>query len=346
MPYPLRSTVGAAVLAGALVFSGAAANAQPLADDDSVVTAPFEQGTPDAGESAPVVEQGEAPLLPELPVEETARNGAAEEPTAGTPDADIDADADAPGGDATTGPADTEELPPAGAGEETDAPAIPETDGLPAGAEAPMENPAVAPADAPAETLVEKVLPLTEKTAPPTVAKAPAAPSATGVVSHPAATVVTAPDAGEEAETDAEPAASLPVSGLFKFPEGAADWTEGQWNEWMVSGESGQWLEDNAESFVQLVESEDYADFRDTIFPYFVEGTPEELFAYLEATYPDDLLMAQFMVGVVMGELIEEGVLDENGSFIGELFPETDEPTDKPAKEPTKESAGESAEKR
>ena len=62
------------------------------------------------------------------------------------------------------------------------------------------------------------------------------------------------------------------------------------------------------------------------------------MFAYLEDTYPDDPLMAQFMVGLVMGQLMEEGLLDENGNFIGELVPETEEPAEKPDKEPSKET--------
>ena len=67
----------------------------------------------------------------------------------------------------------------------------------------------------------------------------------------------------------------MPGSGEFEFPEGAADWTDEQWNDWMVSDESGKWLEDNAESLETLVVSEDFAGFRDSIFPYFVEGNPE-----------------------------------------------------------------------
>ena len=324
MPYPMRSTVGAAVLAGALVFSGTVANAQPVPADESVASAPIEQGTPDAGETTPVLDQGDAPLQPTTPVEEASGNG-------GSADAGTEApDAGTPGGEPADGPADTEEQPAAGSGEEAGA-TPPAAEDLPAGSETTPG--AEAPADAPVEAPAAE-LPPTGEAVPPTGTEAPAEQ-----VSRPAIAVVPAPvaKAAAKEKAAAEPAAPLPGSGKVEFPEGSADWTEDQWNEWMLSDESGQWLEDNAESFGQLIESEEFAGFRDSILPYFVEGNPEALFAYLEANYPDDLVMAQFMVGLVMGQLMEEGLLDENGNFIGEFVPETEEPSEEPAEETDEE---------
>ncbi|MFJ6416027.1 hypothetical protein [Paeniglutamicibacter sp. NPDC091659] len=323
MPYPMRSTVGAAVLAGALVFSGTVANAQPVPADESVASAPIEQGTPDAGESAPVLDQVDAPLPPAAPVQETSGTGGSADSATETPEAG------SPDGDPAESPADIEEQPPAGSGEESGA-TPPATEETTPGAEAPAETPAEAPEEAPAAEL-----PFTGETAPLTGTEAPAEQ-----VSRPAIAVVPAPVAKTAAKEKAaaEPAAKLPGSGTIKLPEGLPDWTFEQGMEWLGGEKFVQWFDDNVDAIVELVDSEDFAGFSDDIFPYFVEGDPEGLLAYLEATYPDDLPMAQFMVGLVMGQLIEEGLLDEDGSFIGELGPETEEPSEKPDKEPSKET--------
>ncbi len=128
--------------------------------DESVASAPIEQGTPDAGESAPVVDQGDAPLPPAAPVEETAGNGGSADSGTETPDAGT------PSGDPADGPADvpadTEEQPPTGSGEEAGA-TPPATEGLPVGSEETpgTETPAETPAEAPAAEL-----PLTGDAAP------------------------------------------------------------------------------------------------------------------------------------------------------------------------------------
>ena len=339
MPYPLRSTVGAAVLAGALVFSGTAANAQPVETDESVASAPVGQGTPGAGDSTPVVDLGEAPVPPAPPVDGTGD----EAPGAQSPDAGT------PGDDAATGQAGDEEQPSAGSGEEGGT-TLPSTEDLPADTEeAPGEE---APEEVPAgtidETLVEEGLPLTEEVAPLTGAEAP---SSTDGISLPAAEVVPVADTEvaaeiaatteEKAGADAKADAPLPVSGVIEFPEGAADWTDGQWKDWQGSDEFIQWLGDNNDAIVELIDSREFAEFGDSIFDYFVEEDPEGLLAYLEANFPDDPLMAQFMVGLVMGQLMEDGLLDEDGNFIGELVPEDEEPAEKPHKEPAEDTDGE-----
>lgn len=330
MPYPLRSTVGVAVLAGALVFSGTAANAQPVEADDLVASAPVEQGTSGAGESASVIDQGEAQVPPVATVDGTAGDSTAAETE--TPEAD------APSGDAAKGPADTTEQQPSGSGEDAGDEQAP-------GADAPED----APAETTDETPAEEDQTLTEEAAPLTGAEAPAAPSSTEGISRPAADVVpatgTTTDAAakvaakteKKAGADAE-AASLPGSGKIEFPEGADDWTDEQWNEWMGSDESGAWFDANEDALVELIDSEEFAEFGDSIFGYIVEGDPEGLLAYLEATYPNDPLLAKFMVGLVMGQLMEDGLLDEDGNFIGELVLEEEEPAGKPDKEPSKET--------
>ncbi|MGL3807135.1 LPXTG cell wall anchor domain-containing protein [Paeniglutamicibacter sp. R2-26] len=321
MPHPMRSTVGAAVLAGALVFSGTAANAQPVPADDSAATAQIEQAAPEADQSVPAPAPADAPSIPAVPAAPADETPGTDAP-AGEPATDpAGAEADA------TSPA-TEELPAAegSTGDETPADAS-----TPVPAEIPAEVPAEVPAEAPAS----EVLPAGQP-APLTGTEAPA-----GQVAPPAAK----PAAAEKsAAKEKAPAPPLPGAGTITFPEGSSEWTEKQWNEWMLSNEGGQWLEEQAEPLVEAMESEDFAGFVDSIIPFLIDGTPEELLAYLEATYPDDLYLAQFMVGVALAQLIEEGVLDEDGNFIGELVPGDEDPaeeTDGGTDEPSEETDGE-----
>ncbi|MFF5794340.1 hypothetical protein ACFY5D_20020 [Paeniglutamicibacter sp. NPDC012692] len=314
MPYPMRSTVGAAVLAGALVFSGTVANAQPVPADESVASAPVEQGTPDAGETTPVLDQGDAPLQPTTPVEEASGNG-------GSAGAGTEApDAGTPGGEPADGPADTE-----GETGATD----PATEEVPADTEpAPAEGPAGAPVDATVDAPAGR-LPAAGQPAPLTGAEAPA-----GQVAPPAAKPATAEKVSAEAKAAPAP---LPGAGTITIPEGAAEWTTEQWNEWAFNGEGGKWLETNEKPLKEAMESEDFAAFADSVIPFLIEGDPYALQAYLDSTYPDDAVLAQLMLGVLIGQLMEEGVLDENGNFIGELVPETEEPSEEPAEETDEE---------
>lgn len=319
MPHPMRSTVGAAVLAGALVFSGTAANAQPVQADDSAATAQIEQAAPEADLSVPAPAPAPAdapstPVSPEAPADETPGTDA----PAGEPATDpAGAEADA------TSPA-TEELPAAEGttGDET-----------PADASTPV--PAEIPAEVPAEAPTSDVLPAGQP-APLTGTEAPA-----GQLGTPVEPPVAKPAAAEKSADKAKAtAAPLPDTGNISFPEGASEWTEEQGQLWMGSPDFIVWLNDNAEALDELLGSEQLAEFGDSIFDYFVEEDPKGLLAYIQAHYPDDQLAAQLMVGLVMGQLMQDGLVDENGNFIGELVPgdedpaeETDGGTDEPAEE-------------
>ena len=315
MPHPMRSTVGAAVLAGALVFSGTAANAQPVQADDSAATAQIEQAAPEADLSvpAPAPAPADAPSTPVSPA-------APADETPGT---------DAPAGEPATDPTEAE----------TDA-TSPEAEELPApegttGDEAPSDASAEAPTAEPAEVPATDVLPAGQP-APLTGTEAPA-----GQLGTPVEPPVAKPAAAEKSADKAKAtAAPLPDTGNISFPEGASEWTEEQGQLWMGSPDFIVWLNDNAEALDELLGSEQLAEFGDSIFDYFVEEDPKGLLAYIQAHYPDDQLTAQLMVGLVMGQLMLDGLVDADGNFIGELVPgdedpaeETDGGTDEPAEE-------------
>ena len=300
MPHPMRSTVGAAVLAGALVFSGTAANAQPVQADDSAATAQVEQAAPESVQSVPAPAPADAPstpVSPEAPADETPGTDApAGEPATDPTDAATDATSpvaeELPGAEGTTG---------------DEAPSDAST-------KVPVEDPAEAQAEAPAAESRPA-----EQVAPPA-----AKPAATEKVA---------------AEEKAAPA-PLPGAGTITIPEGAAEWTTEQWNDWASDGKADEWLEANEKPLKEAMESEDFAAFADSVIPFLIEGDPDALKAYLDATYPDDAVLAQLMLGILIGQLIDEGVLDEDDFFIGELVPgdedpteETDGGTDEPAGE-------------
>lgn len=301
MTYPLRSTVGAAVLAGALVLSGPVANAQPAAAAAPAVSAPLEQNTPVPGEPAPAADRGDS-----------------SQPQAAPPAGDIPSN-DASDVSGTMSPDNTEEQVPSSPGTPAD---------QPSGSEGTPE------ADIAGENSAANEPPLTQETVAGGEAEIPAGLLAPEGASGPVVSPVPVPAASTKAKavSDAKPAASLPGTDLILLPEGSKDWTEEQWIAWADSEESEKWLEDNADAFEQLLESEEFWVFYESIYPFIVEGDLLGALAYLEATYPNDPLMAQFLLGFVIGQMIEEGMLDEDGNYIG----------DSPQEPEAEEQAGES----